>query len=89
MALTQQDETVETKKGPAEKIRVGMTTISIWENKDKDNNLYANATFEIRYKDKDGKFQTGNSYGLYDLLSHRAALDEAIARIVRWQQKAA
>ena len=87
MALSQKNETAETKKGPAEKIRVGMTTISIWKNKDDKGNVYANATFEIRYKDKDGNFQTGNSYGLYDLLSHRAALDEAISLIVKAQQK--
>jgi hypothetical protein len=88
LSNTKKNETAEPKKGPAEKIRIGMTTITIWENKDDKGNLYPNATFEIRYKDKDGKFQTGSSYGLYDLLSHRAALDEAISCIVKSQHKA-
>ena len=90
MALSapQKNEAAEPKK-PAEKVRIGMTTITIWENKDDKGNTYPNATFEIRYKDKEGKFQTGNSYGLYDLLSHRAALDEAISLIVKWQQQKA
>ena len=88
MALTQKNETSQDKKGPADKIRVGMATVNIWENKDDKGNIYPNATFELRYKDKDGNFQTGKSYGLQDLLAHRAALDEAISLIVKAQQKA-
>jgi hypothetical protein len=88
MALTQQNETAPQEKGPKEKVRVGMTTIDIWENKDAKGNIYPNATFDLRYKDKDGKYKTGTSYGLHDLLTHRAALDEAISRIVNAQQKA-
>jgi hypothetical protein len=72
-----------TNPGPKEKIRVGMTSVSIWENKDeKTGNLRHGATFDLRYKDAEGNFKSGKSYGLYDLLAHRAAVDRAISLMI-------
>jgi hypothetical protein len=81
MALsnTKKSETAEAPKtGPKEKIRVGMTSVSIWENKDDKGNVRHGATFDLRYKDAEGNFKSGKSYGLFDLLAHRAAVDRAI-----------
>ena len=69
MALksTKKNEAAETKNPPAAKIRVGLITASIWQNEN-DKGTFHNVTFERRYKDAEGKWQTSHSYNTGDLL---------------------
>ena len=84
MALSnpKKKETAEPKKAPAEKIRVGLITASIWENTN-DNGTFHNVTFERRYKDAEGNWKSTHSYGFYDLLDLAKAADLAHTEILR------
>ena len=86
MALTQQNETAQQDKGPKEKVRVGMTTINIWENKT-DNGTFHNVTFERRYKDGD-QWKSSHSYNTGDLLELAKAADLAHTKILEATTKA-
>ena len=84
MALknTKKQENAEPKKGPAEKIRVGLITASIWENTN-EKGTFHNVTFERRYKDAEGKWQTSHSYNTGDLLDLAKAADLAHTEILK------
>ena len=82
MALSnpKKKETAEPKKAPAEKIRVGLITASIWENTN-DKGTFHNVSFERRYKDGD-QWKSTHSYGFNDLLDLAKAADLAHTRII-------
>ena len=44
--------------------------------------MFYSVTFERSYLDSENKWQTTNSYGLSELLAHRAAVDLAINRLI-------
>ena len=50
---TKKNEAAETKNPPADKVRVGLITASIWENKT-EKGTFHNVTFERRYRDAEG-----------------------------------
>jgi hypothetical protein len=70
----------EPKKGPVEKIRVGLITASIWENKT-EKGTFHNVTFERRYKDGD-QWKSSHSYNADDLLALAKAADLAHSKII-------
>ena len=82
MALTntKKNETAETKNPPADKVRVGLITASIWENTN-DKGTFHNVTFERRYKDGD-QWKSSHSYNADDLLALAKAADLAHTQIV-------
>ena len=84
MALksTKKNEAAETKNPPAAKIRVGLITASIWENKN-EKGTFHNVTFERRYKDAEGNWQTSHSYNAGDLLDLAKAADLAHTEIIK------
>jgi hypothetical protein len=84
MALsnTKKNETAETKNPPADKVRVGLITASIWENKDENGKVYHNVTFERRYIDAKDQWQSTHSYGPRDLLELAKAADLAHTKIL-------
>ena len=81
MSYKSTNKTPEAKKGPLDEIRVNGCKVTVWENQT-DKGIRHNATFERSYRDSEGKWQTTSSYGLSDLLSHRAAVDLAISRLI-------
>ena len=62
---------------PIKKIRVGGVSISLWENKNDEGQVFLKATFEKTYKDKQGEWATTDSYGAADLDLLDIALREA------------
>lgn len=64
------------KKSPVAKVSVGMISAAIWRNASQGNKAFYNTTFENRFKDDQGNFQTSASYGQNDLLllAHCATL---------------
>ena len=80
------NETAETKKAPVAKIRVGLITASIWENKT-DKGTFHNVTFERRYKDGD-QWKSSHSYNTGDLLELAKAADLAHTKILEITAKA-
>ena len=81
MSYNNMKKPAETKKGPIDEIRVNCCEVAVWENQT-DKGVRHNVTFERSYLDADNKWQTTNSYGLSELLSHRAAVDLAITRLI-------
>ena len=77
---TNKNEPAETKNPPVAKVRVGLITGSIWENKTDKGNFY-NVTFERRYKDGD-QWKSSHSYNADDLLALAKAADLANTKIV-------
>ena len=81
MSYKNTTKTTEAKKGPLDEIRVNGCKITVWENQT-DKGVRHNATFERSYLDGENKWQVTNSYGLSDLLAHRAALDRVINLLI-------
>jgi hypothetical protein len=75
-------KTADAKKGPIDEIRVNGCKVAVWENQT-DKGVRHNVTFQRSYLDTDNKWQTTDSYGLSDLLAHRAAVDLAISRLIK------
>jgi hypothetical protein len=81
MSYRTTEKTAEAKKGPIDEIRVNGCKVAVWENQT-DKGVRHNVTFQRSYLDTDNKWQTTDSYGLSDLLAHRAAVDLAISRLI-------
>jgi hypothetical protein len=78
---TKKNESTETKNPPADKVRVGLITASIWEN-ETEKGTFHNVTFERRYRDAEGNWKSSHSYNAEDLLSLAKAADLAHTKIV-------
>ena len=68
-------------KPPVERIRVGAVTASIWENQTEKGNRYS-ATYEQRYKDSKGKWQSSHSFSAASSLFLAKAADLAHDRML-------
>ena len=69
------NENAETKKaGPFAKVRVGLITANVWKNTN-DKGTFYNVTFENRYRDSEGNWKSGHSYGIDDLLPLAKVMD--------------
>jgi hypothetical protein len=77
---TKKNEASEKKSAPVAKVRVGLITASIWENKT-DNGTFQNVTFERRYKTGDD-WKSTHSYNAGDLLELAKCADLAHTRIL-------
>lgn len=62
---------------PVKKFSVGGIQVAVWENDGKEGRKFYNATFDRRYKDKDGKWQSTSSLGANDLPKAILALQKA------------
>jgi hypothetical protein len=77
-------DTAKTKNPPVAKIKVGLVTASIWENRGEKSTTYS-ATFDRRYKDKEGNWHSSDSYNADDLLAKAKAADLAHTKILELQ----
>ena len=71
---------------PVDKFQEGPFQVSIWQNPSSKGD-FRTATMERRYKGKDEKFHTSQSYTASDLEHLEKAAIEARARITRWQEE--
>lgn len=74
----------ETAKPPVARVRVGLVTASVWERVNDAGTFYA-VTFERRYKDGEGNWQSTHSYDTHDLLALSKAADLAHTKILEAQ----
>jgi hypothetical protein len=79
-------ENAEPKAAPVAKVRIGLITASIWENKT-EKGTFHNVTFERRYKAGD-QWKSTRSYGAGDLLELAKAADRAHTKILEATAKA-
>jgi hypothetical protein len=75
----------EATKKPVDKFTDGRIHVSIWENNGIKGAFRA-ATFQLRYKDQQDEWQTGQSFGASDLKHLENAAKEARTRIENWNQ---
>jgi hypothetical protein len=66
---------------PVDKIRIGMISASIWERSTEKGQFYS-VSFERRYKDAAGQYQTAHNYDTRDLLTLAKVADLAHTRIM-------
>ena len=74
MSNTKKNEAAETKNPPVAKVRVDLINASIWKNQT-DKGTFYNVTFENRYRDAEGNWKSGHSYGIDDLLPLAKLID--------------
>lgn len=71
---------------PIDTFKNGPVQVSIWENNGAKGAFRA-ATIQLRYKDGNGAWKTGASYGAADLEHLENAAKEARLRIENWQNR--
>jgi hypothetical protein len=74
----------EAKNPPVAKVKVGLVTASIWENKGEKGTTYS-VTFDRRYRDAKGDWHSTRSYNAGDLLELAKAADLAHTRVLELQ----
>jgi len=77
-------KTEEPAKPPVAKIRLGLLYASIWQRA-ADDNIFYTVSFERRYKDSQGNWQSTHSYSADDLLLLAKLADRAHTEIVKLQ----
>ena len=63
--------------GPIKKFSVGGIQVAIWENEGKEGVQFNSVSFDRRYKDKDGNWQSTTSLKMNDLPKAVLALQKA------------
>ena len=79
-------DTKETKK-PVAKVSVGLQTASIWKNENEGRAFY-NVSFDRRYRDGNGNWNSTSSYGRDDLLALAKLADLAHTKVLELQNVA-
>ncbi len=71
----------ETNKPPVAKLRIGLLNASIWE-RTTDKGTFQSVSFERRYRDSDGNWQSTYSFDASDLLALAKLADQAHSKIL-------
>jgi hypothetical protein len=71
---------------PVDKFNDGPVQVSIFQNPSSKGD-FRTANIQVRYKDKDGEFQTSHSYTAAVLKHLASASIEAAERISKWEEQ--
>jgi len=71
----------EPSKAPIAKLRLGLIYANIWQRVTDEDAFYS-VSFERRYRDKDGKWQSTHSFNADDLLLLAKLADKAHTEIM-------
>ncbi|MBI2653741.1 hypothetical protein HYX02_02915 [Candidatus Woesearchaeota archaeon] len=81
------------KNTPEKKFSTGVITATVWQNQGKSRNgeivAYRTVSLQRRYKDKNGVWQTANSFRVNDLPKAALVLEKAYEYLVLREQEAA
>lgn len=77
-------KTRETAQPPVARLRLGLLNASIWQ-RTSDDNVFYSVSFERRYRDAQGNWQSTHSYNADDLLLLAKLADRAHTEIIRHQ----
>jgi len=66
----------DTNKPPVARLRIGLINASIWQ-RSTDKGTFHSVSFERRYKDGSGNWQTTHSFDTNDLLALAKLADQA------------
>lgn len=84
MSLKKTQPAKTESKPPVAKLRIGLITASIWERASDNGNFYT-VTFERRYRDSEGNWNSSHSYDPQDLLVLAKLADLAHTKIIEEQ----
>ena len=73
--------TSETANQPIAKLRIGLISASIWQRVLPEGTFHS-ASFERRYRDKEGNWHTSHSFNTEELLALSKLADQAHSRIL-------
>ena len=79
---TTSEKATETPKAPVRKLRIGLINANIWQRTTGEDNFYS-VSFERRYKDAEGNWQSTHSYNVDDLLSLAKLADQVHTEILK------
>jgi hypothetical protein len=82
----QNEEQASSGRQPVDKFQDGPVQFSIFENPS-SKGVFRTARFDVRYKDKDGEFQTSHSYTASVLKHIASGSIEAAERISKWEEE--
>lgn len=85
---TTKPQASEPANPPVAKLRVGLITASIWQRNSEKGRFYS-ASFERRYKTREGEWQTSHTYDEADLLVIAKVADMAHTRILELRAEGA
>ena len=71
----------ETNKPPVAKLRIGLISASIWQ-RSTEKGTFHSVSFERRYKDGSGNWQTTHSFDTNDLLALSKLADQAHSKLI-------
>ena len=81
---------METKNVPEKKFSTGVITATVWQNAGKGRNgeavSYRTVSLQRRYKDKNGVWQSANSFRVNDLPKASLVLQKAYEYVVLREQ---
>ena len=80
MTNTASQKASETQKPPVAKLRIGLINANIWQRVTDEDAFYS-VSFERRYRDNDGNWQSTHSYNVDDLLILAKLADQAHTEI--------
>ena len=69
-----------TNSPPVAKLRIGLINASIWQRSATEGTFYS-ASFERRYRDKEGQWHSSQSFNADDLLVLAKIADQAHSKI--------
>ena len=75
------------KKSPVAKVAVGVVSAAIWKNTSQGKAPFYNTTFELRFKDEQGTWKSGDSYSHSDLLLLSKCAELAFEKILELKQQ--
>ena len=82
MSTNTQTKSAEAGKPPVAKLRLGLINASIWQRTNGEDAFYS-VSFERRYKDAQGNWQSTHSYNSDDLLLLSKLADQAHTEITK------
>jgi hypothetical protein len=77
-------KSTEPANPPVAKLRLGLINANIWQ-RSTDGKIFYSVSFERRYKDSQGKWQSTHGYNASDLLTLAKLADQAHSKIQELQ----
>jgi hypothetical protein len=75
------------KKPPVARVSVGIISAAIWRNASQGKQPFYNTSFELRFKDDQGNWKSGDSYSHSDLLLLSKCAELAFEKILELKQQ--
>jgi len=72
-------------KPPLQTIRTGGLSVNLWEQRDQDGKAFVTVNISKIYKDKEGNFRNGGSFGEKDLETLKTVIVNVQEELQKWK----